>query len=146
MAFTPFDAGRHEGQLAVAKAGISAAAAAYRAAMLHAFQDVEDNLALLSRPADDSTAEAQSVAAATRTQDLALALYQNGALSFLDAVVAQTTALQAQQAALSIETRRIQASVGLIRTLGGGWSDSILPYQKPGEKIPHDQALSGTNS
>jgi NodT family efflux transporter outer membrane factor (OMF) lipoprotein len=130
LAFTLFDAGRHEGQLAVAKAGNSAAAAAYRAAVLHAFQDVEDNLSLLARLADESSSEAQSVAAATRTQDLALALYQNGALGFLDVVVAQTTALQAQQAALSIETRRLQASVDLIHALGGGWSDNALPFRQ----------------
>ena len=39
--------------------------------------------------------------AAVRTENLALALYQNGALSFLDVVVAQTTALQAQQTTLA---------------------------------------------
>jgi outer membrane protein TolC len=136
LAFTLFDAGRHEGQLAVAKAGNSAAAAAYRAAVLQAFQDVEDNLVLLARLADESSAQARSVAAATRIQDLALDLYQNGALSFLDVVVAQTTALQAQQAALSIETRRLQASVDLIHALGGEWSDGNLPFQKEVEKTP----------
>ena len=130
MALTVFDAGRHEGQLAIAKAGNSAAAAAYRAAVLHAFQDVEDNLALLARLSDEASAEARSVAAATRTQDLALALYQNGALGFLDVVVAQTTALQVQQASISIETRRLQASVDLIHGLGGGWADSDLPFQQ----------------
>jgi NodT family efflux transporter outer membrane factor (OMF) lipoprotein len=130
MALTVFDAGRHEGQLAIAKAGNSAAAAAYRAAVLRAFQDVEDNLALLARLSDEASAEARSVTAATRTQDLALALYQNGALGFLDVVVAQTTALQVQQAALSIETRRLQASVDLIHGLGGGWADSDLPFHQ----------------
>ena len=94
-------------------------------------------MALLSRLADEASAEAQSVTAATHTQDLALALYQNGALGFLDVVVAQTTALQAQQAALSIETRRLQASVDLIHALGGGWSDNDLPFrQEEGEKTP----------
>ena len=136
MAFTLFDAGGREGQLAVAKAGNSAAAAAYRAAVLHAFQDVEDNLALLAHLADESTAQAQSVAAATRTQDLALALYQNGALGFLDVVVAQTTALQVQQAALLIETRRLQVSVDLIHALGGGWSDKDLPFGQTEKKTP----------
>ncbi|HEX4273025.1 MAG TPA: TolC family protein, partial [Rhizomicrobium sp.] len=117
-----FDAGRHEGQLAVAKAANASAAAAYRGTVLKAFQEVEDNLVLLHRLAEASDARATSAKAATHTQDLALALYNNGAVGFLDVVVAQTTALQAQQAALAVQTRRLQASVGLIHALGGGWS------------------------
>lgn len=127
MALTLFDNGRHEGQLAVAKAANSDAAAAYRGTVLKAFQDVEDNLALLNRLAEASDAKHRSVAAATKTQDLALALYRNGALGFLDVVVAQTTALQAQQAELTLKTRRLQASVGLIKAIGGGWSARELP-------------------
>ena len=128
MALTVFDAGQHEGELAVAKAENASAAAAYRAAVLGAFQEVEDNLALLNRLADEASAQKTSETAATRTADLALALYRNGALSFLDVVVAQTTALQAQQATISIQTRRLQASVNLIRAIGGGWTDRELPY------------------
>ena len=127
LAMTIFDAGRHEGQLAVARAQNRAASAAYRGTVLQAFREVEDNLALLDHLAQEAQDKADSVAAATHTQDLAMALYQNGALAFLDVVVARTTALQAQQAALSIETRRLQASIGLVHALGGGWSRQDIP-------------------
>jgi NodT family efflux transporter outer membrane factor (OMF) lipoprotein len=127
MAMTIFDAGRNEGNLAVARAANGAAAANYRATVLHAFQEVEDNLTLLNRLAEETDSVSQSVKAATHTQDLALALYQNGALGFLDVVVAQTTALTAQQDAISVETRRLEASIGLIRAIGGGWAVQDMP-------------------
>jgi NodT family efflux transporter outer membrane factor (OMF) lipoprotein len=121
VAVSVFDNGANERGLTVAKAANANAAAAYRGAVLKAFQEVEDNLALLNRLADASDAKSKSVAAATKTQQLALALYRNGALGFLDVVVAQTTALQAQQAELTLQTRRLEASVDLIKAVGGGW-------------------------
>jgi NodT family efflux transporter outer membrane factor (OMF) lipoprotein len=127
MAATLFDNGLHEGQLSVAKAANAGAAAAYRGTVLKAFQDVEDNLVLLNRLAEEADAKATSVQAATRTRDLATAMYRNGALGFLDVVVAQTSALEVQEAALSIQTRRLQASIGLIHALGGGWSSQQIP-------------------
>jgi NodT family efflux transporter outer membrane factor (OMF) lipoprotein len=127
MALTIFDAGQHEGELAVAKAENASATAAYRATVLKAFQDVEDNLALLNRLASEADAQSTAVTSAVRTENLALALYQNGALNFLDVVVAQTTALQAQQTGIGIQTRRLEASVGLIGAIGGGWSADEMP-------------------
>jgi NodT family efflux transporter outer membrane factor (OMF) lipoprotein len=126
-ALTVFDAGRHEGELDVAKAENATATAAYRATVLKAFQDVEDNLVLLNQLATEADAQSNAVTSAVRTENLALALYQNGALNFLDVVVAQTTALEAQQTQIGIITRRLEASVGLIGAIGGGWSAQQVP-------------------
>ena len=48
-------------------------------------------------------------------------LYNGGLTTYLDVVVAQNIALQAQLDDANIAVRRVNASVDLIRALGGGW-------------------------
>ena len=47
--------------------------------------------------------------------------YQAGIVSYLNVVVAQTTALTNERTAVDILGRRLTASVLLIKALGGGW-------------------------
>ena len=54
-----------------------------------------------------------AAAAAENTLKLSMNLSRNGAVSYLDVVVAQIDALDAQRRLLDIETRRLQASVRL---------------------------------
>jgi outer membrane protein TolC len=42
-------------------------------------------------------------------------------------VTAQAADLQAERIGIEIEDHRLQASVDLIRALGGGWSSADLP-------------------
>jgi NodT family efflux transporter outer membrane factor (OMF) lipoprotein len=127
LAMPLFQGGLRHAQLAAAKATLRAAGEAYRAVVLTAFQQVEDNLSnlrILARELDQQAAAAQ---AAQRAMQMATSLYREGATNFLDVVVAQTAALQAQLAVLGLQTRLLQASVQLIRALGGGWSTQDLP-------------------
>ncbi len=121
-----FDGGLRRGQLEAAKAATDEAGARYRGVVLAAFQQVEDNLSLLS---DLGTALQQQRDAATAAEgalSLALTQYRQGAIGYLDVVTAQTAALDAERASIDIQTRQLSANVQLIHALGGGWSDDAL--------------------
>jgi len=122
-----FDNGFRKAQLAAAKAVFMIATAQYRATVLTAFQQVEDQLALAQHYSTEAVDEANAVKSAQATTHLSLIRYREGATNYLDVVTAQTAELQAEQAALSLETRRQQASVDLVRALGGGWQETDLP-------------------
>jgi NodT family efflux transporter outer membrane factor (OMF) lipoprotein len=120
-ALTLFDAGRRKAQVAQARAQLDETAADYRGVALSAFQQVEDNLALIEHYRNANAFERSAVAAAQQALDYSLTRYRAGAINYLDVVVSQTAALQSQIEALSITTQQLRASVQLIRALGGGW-------------------------
>jgi NodT family efflux transporter outer membrane factor (OMF) lipoprotein len=119
---TLFDGGRRKAEVARAEAILDEAGHTYRGVVLAAFQQVEDQLALLHRYGEAATAERAAVAASQQALNLANNRYRDGAASYLDVVTAQTTSLQARRNALDLTTRQRRATVQLARALGGGWS------------------------
>ncbi len=131
---TLFDAGLHNAQLAAAKARLDETAARYRSTVLGAFQQVEDNLALLENYKIEYVDESAAVASAQKTLDISMTQYRDGGVSYLEVVDSQTAALAAEQAQLRLETRQVRASIDLVRALGGGWTSSdaaAAPAMKP---------------
>lgn len=116
-----FDAGKRRAQVEQARAALDQAGAEYRGIVLAAFQQVEDNLALLQHYRAAAEAEQSALASARHSLEFAMTRYREGAVSYLEVVQSQTTALTAQRAALDLDTRQLRASVALIRALGGGW-------------------------
>ncbi len=116
-----FDAGARDALEEQALADQDAAAAAYRQTVLQAFQEVEDNLVALRVLADAERVQREVLAAARISLDIVTLQYKAGTVSFLDVIQSQTTVLQAEQAVLSLFGRRLSATVGLIRAIGGDW-------------------------
>jgi len=115
-----------------ARANYDAAVAAYRQSVLAAFQDVEDNLSALRVLDAEATQQQVAVAAAERSLALSNYRYQGGITTYLEVITAQAAALANERTAVDILTRRMTASVNLVKALGGGWRDSDLP---PGSAI-----------
>jgi len=85
------------------------------------FRSVEDNLAALRRLERESVTEAAAVAATQGALDQANFRYKGGLVTYLEVVSSENAALTARLSAVDIQTRRIAASILLIKALGGDW-------------------------
>lgn len=124
---TAFDAGRRRAQLETAEAGYDATVANYRQAALTAFQEVEDNLSSLRILEQESAKQREATAAAENSLQLSLNRYKGGLVTYLEVITAQSIALSNERTGVDLLRRRMEASVQLIKALGGGWDISKLP-------------------
>jgi NodT family efflux transporter outer membrane factor (OMF) lipoprotein len=124
---TLFDAGRRHAVKESALAGYDGAVANYRQTTLGAFQQVEDNLVVLHVLSTESEQQHQATAAAEQSLQLFMNRYQGGVDTYLQVVTSQTTALNNERNDIDIMRRQLDASVLLIKALGGDWSRAQLP-------------------
>lgn len=121
-----FDGGARRAQKAQAVAAWEVEVAIYRQAVLAAFGEVEDNLAALRILEEESAVQREALSAARQSLQIISNQYQAGIVSFLNVIIAQQTALANERAAIELHGRRLDATVQLIRALGGGWEVADL--------------------
>jgi len=126
---TLFDGGRRRAATQGALANYDASVANYRQTTLTAFQQVEDNLAALRILEGEAQQQQEATSSAEESLQLFSNRYKGGVDSYLQVITAQTIALANERNNVDILRRRMDASVLLIKALGGGWNVSELPKE-----------------
>jgi NodT family efflux transporter outer membrane factor (OMF) lipoprotein len=127
LAETLFDGGRRRATSESARANYDASVATYRQASLTAFQEVEDNVAALRILESEAQQQQHAVASAQDSLQIFTSRYKGGVDTYLQVITAQTIELANERNDIDILRRRLDASVLLIKALGGGWNASNLP-------------------
>jgi len=127
MSQTIFDAGRRRAVSEGAIANYDGTVASYRQTTLAAFQEVEDNLAALRVLEKESQQQKQATVSAERSLRLFNERYEGGVDNYLQVITAQNVLLTNQRNSIDIQRRRMDASVILVKAVGGGWDKSQLP-------------------
>ena len=122
-----YDGGRRRAISEGARANYDTTVALYRQNSLTAFQEVEDNLVALNVLAKEVEQQKTATASAEKALDLFTKRYQDGVDTYLQVVTSQTTALQNERNDIELRQREMDASVLLIKAVGGGWDASQLP-------------------
>ncbi|MBN4061363.1 efflux transporter outer membrane subunit [bacterium AH-315-G11] len=115
----------HGGELRAKKraavASYQQAAAEYRQNVLIAFQDVADALLALKMDAEKLKLEQQAEALAMETYELVGKQHQQGAVSYLDLLNAQSQYQQARMGQVQARATLYSDTAALMYALGGGW-------------------------
>lgn len=127
MLETVFDAGRRRAGVEIAEANYDATLADYRQTVLTSFQQVEDSLSTLRILEQETAKQQQATAAAENSLQLSLNRYKGGIVTYLEVTTAQGIAYSNERALLDLLRRRMDATIELIKALGGGWNAAQLP-------------------
>jgi NodT family efflux transporter outer membrane factor (OMF) lipoprotein len=127
MSQTLFDGGRRRAVTESATANYDGTVASYRQTALSAFQQVEDNLAALRILENEAQQQQEATASASEALQLFTNRYQGGVDNYLQVITAQTVLLSNERNDIDIRRRRMDASVLLVKAVGGGWNINQLP-------------------
>ena len=116
-----FDAGVHQQASEQARATADQTTASYRQLVLGALQEVEDNLVLANRLAEEVQSQTQALESSRRTLEITLEQYRAGTVGYLNVSSAQSTALASEITLLAVRTRLLNATNILLKNVGGRW-------------------------
>jgi multidrug efflux system outer membrane protein len=116
-----FDQGRLASRVDQAGARQREAVAAYQEAVGSAFKDVADALANLAAASESQAEQERRERTAQRARVLAQARFDAGYSSYLELLEAERAAISAQLSLVRNRQSQLNASVELIKALGGGW-------------------------
>ena len=117
-----FEGGRNLGNLQISQSRYSEAVGQYRGRVLIAFQEVEDGLGDLRTLSGQVDALIRAEAASRRSLVLAQDAYSKGSVDFLQVLDAERTSLSNERSVVELQGQRLQATVQLIKALGGDWN------------------------
>ncbi len=117
-----FQGGRNKANLARSRAAYDEAVAIFRQRVLIAFREVQDALTATQLLAEQSTAQDRALASARHAGDLAQKRYDSGFVNLLEVIDAQRTVLSTERASAQLAAQRFNASVALIKSIGGTWT------------------------
>ncbi len=118
---TLFDAGRNEARTDQARAQAEQAAIGYQKAALTAFRETADALVTAEQSGLQELEVEVQRTEANEALRIANRRYDAGYSGFLDVLEAQRSVQDAELALVRVRQVRLDASVALIKALGGGW-------------------------
>lgn len=126
-----FDGGQRSAKLKHERWAYEEQVAAYRQAVLQAFQEVEDVASDLRIV--DQQLERMNIAvdASIKASEVANLQYAEGEVPYLDALDAERVVLQSRRSKAQLEATQAIATVKLIQALGGGWEATSLSATEP---------------
>jgi len=121
LAGTILDFGARSADVDQARATYDEAVANYRQTVLEAFQEVEDNLAVVRWLGEEARVQDDATRLARESVTLTLNQYKAGTVGTLNVVIVQAAQLNEERSTVTLLGRRLAATVALIRALGGTW-------------------------
>jgi NodT family efflux transporter outer membrane factor (OMF) lipoprotein len=122
LALSLFDGGARRAAQDQAAAGSAQAVASYRQTVLQALQEVEDNLVLSRRLAEERVELAAALDAARSALAVVNNQYRAGTVSYLNVLTAQNSVLSAERSLLDVQYRGLVASAQLLKNIAGKWA------------------------